>query len=77
MNGPIPQKGITGRIVINFNTATGETQVSAAMDTQEMKNLSIGVLLQAIQIILHYKASAILRPTPAAVPPLNGNGVTH
>ena len=61
---------MTGEIKVAFNSDTGETQVSAAMDTQEMKNFSISVLLTAIKLIMAYKASPIIKP--GVVPPGNG-----
>jgi hypothetical protein len=67
---------IRGQIIIAFDTGTGKTIVSAAMDNQEMKNLSIKVLLQAISIIMDYKASPIIK-APSGIIPGNGKILTH
>jgi hypothetical protein len=58
-----------GAINIQFDTESGQVLVGAVMTTQEEKNMSVGVLLSAIKLILDYKASAIL--TPAG---MGGNG---
>jgi len=68
---------MTGDIRIAFDTDTGRVMVGAAMDTQEQKNMSVGILLSAIKLILDYKASAIIKPSTM---PGNGNipvKVTH
>ncbi len=60
-----------GMITVAFDTTPEQTQVmvSADMRDQDKKNFSIGVLLEAIKVIMQYQASPIIKPAS-----MNGNG---
>lgn len=67
-----------GQIKIDFDWTPQETKlnISAGMATQEQKNFSINVLLEAIKVVMNYQHNPLIVPAAAAVLPVrNGNGL--
>ncbi len=63
---------MTGEIRIAFNTDKGEVLVAAAMENQDQKNFTVGILLSAIKLVMSYQKSAIIKPAAVQVPAGNG-----
>ena len=51
-----------GKIIIEFNTDSGQIMLNAPLSNQQEKDLSIKVLAAAIPIAVHYQQSPILKP---------------
>jgi len=64
-----------GTITIAFDHNNEQTQVmvSADMSSQQRKNFSIAILLEAIKVIMAYEHSPIIKA--ASLPNGNGNGI--
>ena len=64
------------KITFDWSPERMELNVSAGMQSQEQKNFSTTVLLEAIKVIMNYKHDPLIVPQAAGVLPLRGaNGL--
>lgn len=63
---------MTGKIEIQYDATNGQMIIYAPMSNQIEKDQSLRVLAAAIQSIVNYKESAIIKPSGngAGIPPI-------
>ncbi len=65
------------KIIVDYDDQTGQLNVGAPMANQTQKDVSVQILVTAIQVIVKFKPSPVILPATIVPPTANGNGMAN